>query len=305
MCKCIGCGAKLQTQYEDKEGYTPSLNNDLCLRCFKIRNYNEYKVLNKDNVEFINILEKINCTDDLVVLVLTKRDILPKSCYDENLIKYFNNYNLNIIDTVIISSKNNYNYDLLYNKINEYKKSNNVYVVGYTNSGKSTMINKMLYNYSDNTNIITTSNLPSTTVDCMHLKVNDSLTIIDTPGLLDAGDIINHLNSKYIKKVIPNEEIKPVTYQIKQKQYLFIDDLLRIDVLDETNITIYKSNRLLINRVYKETNDLKNLKKHEIKVDKDTDIVIQGLCFIKVSIPSSFILYVNENVDVFTRKSLI
>ena len=28
--------------------------------------------------------------------------------------------------------------------LNNYKKSNNVYVVGFTNSGKSTMINKIL-----------------------------------------------------------------------------------------------------------------------------------------------------------------
>ena len=36
--------------------------------------------------------------------------------------------------------------DLVFEKINELKTSENVYVVGYTNSGKSTLINKIIYN---------------------------------------------------------------------------------------------------------------------------------------------------------------
>ena len=145
MSKCVGCGAHLQSNAKDSIGYTNNLNNDLCERCFRIRNYNDYKFVIKDNNDFINILKNVNNTNDLVVLVvdlfninkniediskylnnnillvLTKRDILPKSCYDKKIIEYFNNYNLNIIDTVIISSIKNYNFDDLYNKINKYK----------------------------------------------------------------------------------------------------------------------------------------------------------------------------------------
>ena len=58
---------------------------------------------------------------------------------------------LNIKEKIVISSNKNYNFDALYELINKYKKSENVYVVGYTNAGKSTMINKIIYNYSDNT----------------------------------------------------------------------------------------------------------------------------------------------------------
>ena len=111
MCKCNGCGVNLQNEDKKSIGYTVNLNNDLCERCFRIRNYNEYKIVTKDNEDFINILKNINKTDDLVVLVvdlfninknieeisdylnnnilleLTKRDILPKSCYDKKLIE--------------------------------------------------------------------------------------------------------------------------------------------------------------------------------------------------------------------------
>ena len=38
--------------------------------------------------------------------------------------------------------------------------------------------------------MITVSNLPSTTLDLIENKINDELTLIDTPGLLDNGSMI-------------------------------------------------------------------------------------------------------------------
>ena len=37
--KCLGCGAILQTDSIDKEGYTKNIDNDLCERCFRINHY--------------------------------------------------------------------------------------------------------------------------------------------------------------------------------------------------------------------------------------------------------------------------
>ena len=329
MSKCIGCGVKLQTINNDTLGYTTNLDNKLCERCFRIRNYNDYKFVIKDNNDYINILKDINKTNDLVVLVvdlfniskylidiskyidnnillvLTKRDILPKSCYDEKFKEYFKNYNLNILDTVVVSSNKNYNLDTLYEKINNYKTSNNVYVVGFTNSGKSTLINKIIYNYSSSDMVITTSNLPSTTIDSITVKVNDDLILIDTPGLLDDGDIINFIDAKTLKRIIPNKELKPITYQIKNKQTILIDELVRLDLVDKNSMTIYMSNNLKIKRLFKDTNTLKDLKRYELDVDCDNDVVVQGLGFIKFTHKSKIVLYTKENVSVYVRKNLI
>lgn len=329
MCKCLGCGVKLQDIDKNALGYTININKSLCERCFRIRNYNDYRIVVKDNRDYINIIKEINNTNDLVILVvdlfnissnleeisrylnnnillvLTKRDILPKSCYDEKFKEYFSNYNLNIIDTVIISSLKNYNLDELYEKINKYKTSNRVYVAGFTNSGKSTMINKIIYNYSDNSAIITTSNLPSTTIDSIEVKVNDNLTLIDTPGLLDDGDIINFIDEKTLKRIIPTKEIKPITYQIKDEQTIIIDDIVRLDLKENNNLTIYMANNLDIKRFYKPKEDLTNLKKHELLVYEDSDIVIQGLGFIKFTSKSKIILYIQAGIKVFVRKNLI
>ena len=327
MSKCIGCGAILQIQDSSSVGYTNSIESDLCERCFRIRNYNEYKYVAKNNDEYILNLKHISKTNDLVVLVvdlfninkdiekisniltndillvLTKRDLLPKSCYDKNFLDYFNNYNLNIVDTIIVSSKNNYNFDDLYNKINKYKKSNNVYVVGITNAGKSTMINKILYNYSNIKSIITTSNLPSTTLDLINVKIDDTLTLIDTPGLLNKGDIVNFVDSKMLKKIIPTHEIKPITYQIKNNQTLIIDNIFRLDV-EPTNLTLYMSNKLNITRVYKDSDLFKNKNKREFSVNYDEDLVIQGLGFINFKKACVVTIYIDD-VDVYIRKGLI
>ena len=153
--------------------------------------------------------------------------------------------------------------------------------------------------------VITTSNLQSTTIDSITVKVNDELTLIDTPGLLDDGDIINFIDSKTLKKIVPNKELKPITYQIKDKQTILIDELVRLDLTDKNSMTIYMSNNLKIKRLFKETNALKNLKKHELDVDCDNDVVVQGLGFIKFTHKSKIVLYTKENVSVYVRKNLI
>lgn len=329
MNKCIGCGSVLQSEDSNIQGYTKNINNELCERCFRIKNYSDYKLISKDNKEFIQILSNIGKKDDLVVLVvdifnipknlediskyikndillvLTKRDILPLSVYDVNLVNYFKNYKLNIKDTIIISSIKNYNFDLLLDKIREYKTSKDVYVVGFTNAGKSTMINKILYNYTDKKPVITTSMLPSTTIDSIEILIDDDLTLIDTPGLLNENNIIDYVDINTMKKMVPNKEIKPKTYQIKAKQSLFIDDLVRLDIEENNSITFYISNLLEIDRVYKDTDKLKDLVKHEISTLDDSDVVINGLGFIKFVSASKVVIYAPKDVDVYLRKALI
>ena len=325
MSKCIGCGIELQDNDKTKLGYTTNIEKSLCERCFRIENYGEYKKVTKNNNEYINILKEINKTKDLVVLVLdifnlteninvikdninndillviTKRDILPKSVHDEKLIEYIKNYNLKIKDQVVISSYKNYNFDELYEKINNYKKSKNVYVIGFTNAGKSTMINKLIYNYSDNDTKITTSIMPSTTLDKIEINLNENLTIIDTPGLLCEKSFYDILEGKDLKKIIPKKEIKPISYQIKEKQYIVIDKYAIIEA-ENINMVLFMSNSLNIKRLYKKPET--KLKERNIKIENN-DLVINGLGFIKCIGKTNIKVYTCDEISVTTRKNLI
>ena len=42
MSKCHGCGIILQNENREELGFTPNLESELCERCFRIRNYNDY-----------------------------------------------------------------------------------------------------------------------------------------------------------------------------------------------------------------------------------------------------------------------
>ena len=45
---CLGCGVKLQDENILTIGYTTNLNNDLCMRCFRLRNYGEYESISSN-----------------------------------------------------------------------------------------------------------------------------------------------------------------------------------------------------------------------------------------------------------------
>ena len=329
MNKCQGCGSVLQCENPNLDGYSKKIDNVLCERCFRIKNYNDYKKVIKTNNDFMPIINNISTTGDLVVLlvdlfsipksldsiinnlnndillVLTKRDILPLSIYDERLIEYFNGLSNRIVDTVICSSKKNLNIDEVMDKIYEYKHSNDVYVVGYTNAGKSTMINKILYNYTEKEPMITTSLLPSTTIDAITIEINESLTIIDTPGLLEEGNILELVDANLLKKIVPRKELKPITYQLKDKQSIIVDSILKIDNEDVNNITLFFSNELEIERSFKKRDLVSDLEMHILNVDEKEDIVISGLGFIKVMKKGVFHIYTLPGVLVYTRKSFI
>lgn len=329
MNKCQGCGSILQCENPNLDGYSKKIDNVLCERCFRIKNYNDYKKVIKTNNDFMPIINNISTTGDLVVLlvdlfsipksldsiinnlnndillVLTKRDILPLSIYDERLIEYFNGLSNRIVDTVICSSKKNLNIDEVMDKIYEYKHSNDVYVVGYTNAGKSTMINKILYNYTEKEPMITTSLLPSTTIDAITIEINESLTLIDTPGLLEEGNILELVDANLLKKIVPRKELKPITYQLKDKQSIIVDSVLKIDNEDVNNITLFFSNELEIERSFKKRDLVSDLKMHTLNVDEKEDIVISGLGFIKVMKKGVFHIYTLPGVLVYTRKSFI
>lgn len=324
--KCKGCGALIQTIDKTIEGYSVKEDSLYCERCFRIKNYGDYKQVIKDNNEFLNILKRIDDTNDLVVLVvdlfsiskkileitkylsndillvLTKRDLLPLSLHDEKLLSYKDKLGIKSIDEVIVSSNKNYNMDLLIEKINKYKKSKNVYVVGYTNAGKSTLINKLIYNYSDLDSDITTSILPSTTLSTIDIKLDDELTLIDTPGILDSGNIFNFLNGRELKYITPSKEIKPITYQIKDTQYIMIDKYAKV-VTSNNNLTFFFANNLKIDRFYKDKKT--SFIKHTLSVDDNQDIVISGLGFIKVTKKGIIDIYTMDEVEVYKRDSLI
>lgn len=312
--KCIGCGKIIRDN---------DMNRELCERCFKLKHYGEYQnvsLSNKDYNQIINSIPK----DSLVVyiisllninlehinkfknplIVLTKKDLLPKSVKEYKLIDYIKKHTNNYLDIEVVSAVKNYNLDNLLNKLEKYAKDREIYFVGMTNSGKSTLINKLISNYTEGNPQITTSIYPSTTLDRITVSLND-LKIIDTPGLLSENSIINSLPLNEIKKITPKKELKPKSYQINKEISLIIEDMIRIDIHDNDNIVIYLANNLNITKINPENSKLKDEKKYTFSLEKNKDIVIEDLCFIKFQNNISVDIYSLFDANIYIRDNLI
>ena len=277
MTKCVGCGIKLQEKDKNELGYTPNLNNALCERCFKLKNYNilTNKGINIDNDKLINKINELNtCVLFLVdfinldsevidaykkikskkILIITKADIIPKNIKYQKLIQNIKNIYEIKEDLILTSSKTKLNIKTITKICLEEK---NICLAGFTNAGKSSLINALVG--SD----ITVSKKSNTTQDFIKLNV-DGINIYDAPGFMSN---INREN-------IPRSIIRPITYQFPSKHYLLIQDI-KLNILDDSNFTIYVGNEAnIIRRKENENVECK------IIVPKNSDVIIKGFCFI-------------------------
>lgn len=325
---CPGCGSIIQSDDKEKSGYVKKelLNeeNIVCERCFKLKNYK--KDIKKEKIDTNKIFKKINKNDLVIyitdvlninynnmenptIIILSKRDLLPKSVSDNKVISYLENSIdcINVIDIITLSSIKNYNMDRIYKLIMKYKKSKNVYIVGGANAGKSTFINRFIKNYSHRDLELTVSDIPGTTLDLISININDELTLIDTPGLISNNNVQNYFNVNELKKYIPHKEIKPIVYQLNEKQTLMIDEIIRIDYEEgeKNSFTIYMSNTLNIHRSKIDTHiKLKEEKKHIYGIE-DKDIVIEGLGWIKIKKKAKISIYTKYDIKIDIREPLI
>lgn len=326
MSKCTGCGITIQTTNNTELGYTTNIESKLCERCFRLKNYGEYKAVtlnNKDYQEIITNIPKesliIYVADILsldlsnlpnnkkTILVLTKYDILPKSTKEAKIIAQIKDKYPNLLEIICISSLKNYGLDTLYNAINKHSKGHDIYLIGNTNSGKSTLLNKLIQNYSEDKNPnITVSMYPSTTLDKVEINLNN-LTIIDTPGLIDEGSYVNILSPKDLKKVTPKKEIKPRSCQVTGKGSMLIGAYARIDY--ETNepnsFVIYTAPAVSSNFISYTKNTYRDLISHKYSIKCNQDIVLPGLGFIKFTKPLSIIIYTPKGIKTYVRNNLI
>lgn len=288
---CYGCGVKLQTIDKEKQGFTPKEDGVYCQRCFKLMHYginNEtsapksntsiINTINKDNkfviflVPFFNIRSEIIKTFNKIktdkILVISKKDLIPKSIKEENISLFLKNY-YNITSKIkFISSTSN----IGINNLIKYLEKNNItetYILGETNSGKSTFINKILDLYNIKLNKITISNVPNTTLDFIRMPLSENLTIIDSPGFV--FDVRSE-DINYKQK----GEIKPRTFQMKENEILAIDNIY-LKFKKNANITVYTNNNTFIKKYYKEV-----IFKSCLNISANSDLIIKGLGFINI-----------------------
>ena len=301
MRKCIGCGAELQSIDKTLPGYIDASNiegKDYCERCFKIINYN-YKsslhldninkyvldTINKDNkyvlylIDFLNLnTETINTFKSIKcpkTLIITKIDIIPKGIKEENLVNFIREeYNIED-DIALLSSRSNVNTSVIYKILedNNYKES---YIVGYTNSGKSTLLNKLKAKNGKGSDI-TVSLIPNTTANFIEIDLED-IKLFDSPGFVLNKTLYNDDEYDLIKRINPASSLKPITMQTKDNMILNLEDKLYFNTDNSNSLTFYISYNLKLDKLFNK--DIKNSTTLDIK--DNTDIVIKSIGFINI-----------------------
>jgi len=363
---CIGCGVQIQTEDKEKVGYTPasSLNkseDDVvhCQRCFRLKNYNEIIDTELTSDDFLKILQGIADQDALVVNIIdvfdvtgtivkglmrhiggndlivaaNKIDLLPRSVNPAKIKHWLNkevrDMGMTPIDIEVISSEKGHGIDCLMEMVNKHRRGRDVYVVGCTNTGKSTFINRLIRQYAgvDQT-LITTSHFPGTTLDIIEIPLDGKSSIFDTPGIINAHQLVHYIEKSDFKAITPKKEIKPGVYQLNAEQTLFIGGLARMDFVrgDRTGFVTHFSSSLKIHRtklekaqglwenhagdllvpVIKEGDVLRPFKRHVFNIKEEkVDVVISGLGFVTVPGKKQEIhVHAPEGVGVFIRPSI-
>jgi len=363
---CQGCGVQLQSDYSNKIGYAPpsALEKEqlICQRCFKIKNYNEITPIQVNENDFLQILNSIGKSDSLVVQIVdlfdidgtlinglsrfigknpfimvgNKIDLFPKSIKQNRvkhwLTRYVREHSLNPEDIFLISADKNYGVEEVASYIKQNSKGKDVYVVGATNVGKSSFVNRLIKLLAKDRSIeLTTSKYPGTTLNTVTIPLSAKQSIIDTPGVVHKERYSELVFPVTLNTIIPKKTIKPKVYQLTGEQSLFFGGLARIDQLNATNnsFVCYVSNELMIHRtklskadeIYEnhlgellnppsveEAKELPRMSKHSFRIpaDKKYDIVISGLGWVSIVGDSTNVdVYVPKGIGVHMREALI
>ncbi|MGY0694314.1 ribosome biogenesis GTPase YqeH [Virgibacillus sp. FSP13] len=361
---CQGCGAPIQTAKPREIGYTPesALQKDtiLCQRCFRLKHYNEIQSVSIRDDDFLQMVSQIGKTSGLVVhivdifdvsgslikslpritgnnpiiLVGNKMDLLPKSTNKRKLTDWLRSsakeMGIRVEDVFLISSAKGYGMDALTEAIEYFRAHKDVYIVGTTNVGKSTFINRLIKHSTGVNDVITTSYFPGTTLGFIEIPLDESTALIDTPGIVNKQQIAHYVSEQDLKLITPNKEIKPRIYQLNSGQTLFFGGLARLDFLkgDKQSFVCYFSNQLPIHRTKLDNADsLYEEHKGELLAPPDeqtleklpeftsttyrlndgkTDIVFPGLGWVSVpGYQTTVTAHSPKDVAVSIRKSLI
>ncbi|RLL48015.1 ribosome biogenesis GTPase YqeH [Oceanobacillus piezotolerans] len=361
---CQGCGSQIQTTDPDQTGYAPpsSLEKEtiLCQRCFRLKHYNEIQDVSITDDDFLKMVSSIRNADGLVVhlidifdvngslikslqritgdnpiiLVGNKLDLLPKSTNQRKLIHWLRSEakeaGIKVLDVFLISSVKGYGIEDLTTELERYRKQKDVYIVGTTNVGKSTFINRLIKQSTGLKDVITTSYFPGTTLGFIEIPLDDNSALIDTPGIVNKQQYAHYVSDHDLKMITPKKEIKPRIYQLNSGQTLFIGGLARLDFIkgERQSFVCYFSNELPIHRTKLEKADalfenqqgellsppdkqtLETLPKmtestYKISTEK-TDIVFPGLGWITLNEKGATVsAHSPKGVSVSIRKSLI
>lgn len=316
---CYGCGAKLQSDDKNKLGYVPNNKiNDAsyCMRCFRMTHYGEtpvaetpkdvHEIVNKINkdirfviflVDYLNINEEVMKIFKSIkrekMLIINKCELLPRDINQDRFVEYIQEY-YGINDVIKLKGgKNGHGAKGVLNYLTR-ENIKEAYILGLSNSGKSTLINDLLEITGSKMNKITVNAKANTTLDFIRVKIGENLTLIDSPGFIIDSALEHNVTGKDI--IVYNMQMKECeTLSLLDNKYFMKFD-------SDTSIVFYTNAvaKKVVKKYFKAAPGLTN--KLEIK-EPNTDIILKGIGFITVKKPCVITMNI-ELSHIEVRKSM-
>lgn len=221
-----------------------------------------------------------------IFLAANKMDILPASARKHEqrirdwIVQHVKSLGLptnQILSVTLISAKKGWGIPVLMRKIDrERRPTDDVYLVGCTNVGKSALVNQFMSQIRGTLDAegrriksqlkaqyrITSSAIPGTTMGTIKVPLYalgmDSAEeaenrddwekrryatrnryLIDTPGVINDQQLIHQLKYNDQKKVVGQKEINPVTFKLEPGKSLLLKPLVRIDLLESSKPVMF------------------------------------------------------------------
>lgn len=288
--KCVGCGSFLQDKDKKGLGYTPDINKDYCMRCFRLIHYHdlskEIAISSRDILDSLNkkrsglclffcdILnfneESINYYKEIKMpkmFVISKVDLLPNSIKYDSLVSWVKNILGVQEDVFLVSSKRGCGVSRLHELIENVNTP--VYFLGMTNAGKSSFLNKC-YSLSET---LTVSEMPNTTIDF--------IKIFKDRELYDSAGFPYHFSYQHdlLKNIFPIKKICEKNMPLKENASIILNDLFRLEVFMDTNITCYFPSSVILKKRYLNNSVLKSSNYIDLVIPKMSNLFFKGIGF--------------------------
>jgi ribosome biogenesis GTPase YqeH len=273
-----------------------------------------------------------------ILLAVNKVDVLPQRTSRPRLRQWIamtaRQQAWTIADIVLVSARTGEGIDTLYATMQHHvTASRTVFWVGMANVGKSSLVNAVLRTKQQSSKAtVTVSAMPGTTLDWVRIPFGD-MTFIDTPGVMYRRRVTEVAAKIDVLSLMPQEAIRPRTYQLSAQQTLFFGGYVRADFVQGSRRTwtCYAARTIPIHRTKRARADalmqtqrgillqppsastsstLPSWSKHTLTIlpQKASDVVIAGLgwiCLQADDAQATVDVYAPQGVTVFVRPAMI
>ena len=283
VLRCYHCGAILQCENENEKGYiipeslhraTP-IQIIYCDRCFEtMKAFNNSELEQKVDQEVLKILDDAFATDALIIWVVdlfsfngtlnseiakkvkklnvivvgNKRDLFPLNVKDESLVEYlnvtFNAYGIKPKSVRLLGATNKIDSKELIDSVNTARKGHDVYMIGNSTSGKTSIINRAMKGFENKTSRqIKTITYPGTSVNVLEIPLSRSSFFYELPGISQTTSATGKLEKDVVRQIVPKKAVKFITRTMSAGDALMVGSLAAFEIIKgkTTNYRFYSA----------------------------------------------------------------